>query len=380
MATGPLAIDMYLPALPTLAAEFAVGAARVQHTVSAYLFGMAVGQLVFGPLADRHGRKLPLIAGLALFTAASAGCAVASSIEAFVALRVAQALGGAAGMVVIRAVIRDRFDALQSARVLSSMMLVMGVAPILAPLGGGWILVAGSWHWIFWFLAAFAVLCIVLVIAYLEESHPPERRSASLGHALAGLVPVGRDVRFLGPALVFISALGGFFSYLAAAPFVFIQYFGVPAQHFGWYFGANALGFITMTQFNRRFVSRHGPRRVMGWGVRTLGAAAIALLASALTGIGGFAGILAPIFVAIAAMGLIAPNATAVAMAPFGARAGGASSLLGAAQCLFGVLSSSAVGWVAASGAVPMAVILTACGAICFLADVFLVQPERTAA
>jgi DHA1 family bicyclomycin/chloramphenicol resistance-like MFS transporter len=380
MATGPLAIDMYLPALPTLAAEFAVDAARVQHTVSAYLFGMAVGQLVFGPLADRHGRKLPLIAGLALFTAASAGCAVASSIEAFVALRVAQALGGAAGMVVIRAVIRDRFDALQSARVLSSMMLVMGVAPILAPLGGGWILVAGSWHWIFWFLAAFAVLCIVLVIAYLEESHPPERRSASLGHALAGLVPVGRDVRFLGPALVFISALGGFFSYLAAAPFVFIQYFGVPAQHFGWYFGANALGFITMTQFNRRFVSRHGPRRVMGWGVRTLGAAAIALLASALTGIGGFAGILAPIFVAIAAMGLIAPNATAVAMAPFGARAGGASSLLGAAQCLFGVLSSSAVGWVAASGAVPMAVILTACGAICFLAHVFLVQPERTAA
>jgi DHA1 family bicyclomycin/chloramphenicol resistance-like MFS transporter len=380
MATGPLAIDMYLPALPTLAAEFAVDAARVQHTVSAYLFGMAVGQLVFGPLADRHGRKLPLVGGLALFMAASAGCAAASSIEAFAALRVAQALGGASGMVVIRAVIRDRFDALQSARVLSSMMLVMGVAPILAPLAGGWILVAGSWHWIFWFLAVFAALCIVLVISQLEESHAPERRSASLGHALAGLVPVGRDVRFIGPALVFISALGGFFSYLAAAPFVFIQYFGVPAQHFGWYFGANALGFITMTQFNRRFVSRHGPRRVMGWGVRTLGAAAVALLASALTGTGGFSGIIAPIFVAIAAMGLIAPNATAVAMAPFGARAGGASSLLGAAQSLFGVLSSSAVGWVAGSGAIPMAAILFACGAICFLAYVFLVQPERTAA
>ena len=380
MATGPLAIDMYLPALPTLAAEFAVDAARVQHTVSAYLFGMAVGQLVFGPLADRHGRKWPLIGGLALFTASSAGCALASSIEAFVLLRVAQALGGAAGMVVIRAVIRDRFDALQSAQVLSSMMLVMGVAPILAPLAGGWILVAGSWHWIFWFLAAFAALCIVLVIAHLEESHPPERRSASLGHALAGLLPVGRDVRFLGPALVFISALGGFFSYLAAPPFVFIQYFGVPAQHFGWYFGANALGFITMTQFNRRFVTRHGPRRVMGWGVRTLGAAAVALLASALTGTGGFAGIVAPIFVAIAAMGLIAPNATAVAMAPFGARAGGASSLLGTAQSLFGVLSSSAVGWVAASGAIPMAAIVFACGAISFLAYLFLVQPERTAA
>src|SRR5213075_1776964 len=177
MAIGPLAIDMYLPALPTLATEFKVDAARVQHTLSAYLLGLAVGQLAFGPIADRYGRKPPLLGGLVVFTLASAGCLLAGTMEHFVALRFAQALGGASGMVVIRAVIRDRFDEIQSARVLSLMMLVMGAAPILAPLGGGWLLVNGSWHWIFAFLAAFALASAALVWRFLEESHPTERRS-----------------------------------------------------------------------------------------------------------------------------------------------------------------------------------------------------------
>jgi len=187
MAIGPLAIDMYLPALPTLAAEFAVPPARVQHTLSAYLFGMAIGQLVFGPLTDRFGRKTPLIGGLALFGVASAGCALATGMQSLILLRFAQALGGSSGMVVIRAVIRDRFDALQSAQVLSLMMLVMGVAPILAPLLGGWILVHGAWHWIFWLLTIYTVLCVAAVLRYLEESHPPHLRSASIGRAIAGL-------------------------------------------------------------------------------------------------------------------------------------------------------------------------------------------------
>src|SRR4051812_5575711 len=160
MAIGPLAVDMYLPAMPTLQAQFGVDAPRVQHTLSAYLLGLAIGQLLFGPIADRYGRKRPLELGLALFMVACAGCALAQNIESFVVLRFAQALGGASGMVVIRAIIRDRFDALQSARVLSLMMLVMGAAPILAPLAGGYLMLHGSWHWIFWFLSAFAAMCI----------------------------------------------------------------------------------------------------------------------------------------------------------------------------------------------------------------------------
>lgn len=374
MALGPLAIDMYLPAMPMISAEYAADEGRVQQTLSAYLLGLAAGQLAFGPLADRFGRKGPMQAGLGLFAFACAGCALAQTIESFAALRFVQALGGASGMVVIRAIIRDRFDALQSARVLSLMMLVMGVAPILAPLAGGYIMLHGSWHVIFWFLAGYAVLCVGLVGAFLEESHPAGRRSPSLAHAVRGFGPVGTDRRFLGPVLVFISAFGAFFAYLAAAPFVFIQYFRVPAHNFGWYFAANAIGFIGVSQLNRRLVLRHGPRRVLGWGVSLLAASAAALLACAFLEIGGFAGVLAPIFCAVASIGLIAPNASAVAMEPFGARAGGASSLLGSAQSLFGFLSSAAVGWIPASGARPMATILGACAALSFASYLLFIR------
>jgi DHA1 family bicyclomycin/chloramphenicol resistance-like MFS transporter len=279
-------------------------------------------------------------------------------------------------MVLIRAVIRDRFDALQSARVLSLMMLVMGAAPILAPLAGGYLLLHGGWHWIFWFLAAFAALCVALVHAFLDESHPPELRSPSMRHAVGGFLPVGRDVRFIGPVLVFISAFGGFFAYLASAPFVFIQFFGVPAQQFGWYFAANAIGFIGVSQVNRRLVLRFGPRRVLGWGVAGYSAAAAALLACSLSGFGGFPGVLLPIFCAIASIGLIAANASAVAMEPFGARAGGASSLLGASQSLFGVIASAAVGWIGGAGPRAMAVVFAACAVIAVLAYTLLVRPR----
>ena len=380
MATGPLALDMYLPALPTLEAEFAASTARVQHTVSAYLFGMGLGQLAFGPLTDRFGRKRPLLVGLGIFALASAGCALAHSIDSFALLRFAQALGGSAGMVVIRAVIRDRFDALQSAHVLSLMMLVMGVAPILAPLAGGLLLVKGSWHWIFWVLAAYALFCVAAVFLFLEESHPPDARAPSVGRALAGVLPLMRDRRFLGPDLVFMAAFGAFFAYLAAAPFVFIRFFSVPADRFGWYFGANALGFITVSQLNRRLLAGRGPRRVLGWGVYLLGVAALLLLACALTGIAGFAGVFGALFLVVASLGLIASNASAVALAPFGDRAGGAASLLGASQALTGVVASAAVGWIHAQGAVPMAVVVAACAAISFVSYALLVKTERTSA
>jgi DHA1 family bicyclomycin/chloramphenicol resistance-like MFS transporter len=363
MAIGPLAIDMYLPSLPTLQAEFATSPARVQHTLSAYLLGLALGQLAFGPLTDRYGRKPPLLAGLALFIVASAGCLLAGSIGQLVALRFAQALGGASGIVVIRAVIRDRFDEIQSARVLSLMMLVMGAAPILAPLAGGWLLVNGSWHWIFAFLGAFAALCLALVALQLEESHPVHRRSRSLGRAVRSTLPLFGDVRFLGPVIVFIGAFGCFFAYLAAAPFVFIETFGVPAERFGWYFGANAGGFIAVSQLNRRVVARYGTRRTLGLGVGLLAVSAFLLFLFSLTGLFGFAGVLIPMFCVIASVGFIASNASSIAMAPFGERAGGASSLLGAAQSAFGVLTSAAVGWIGGSGALPMASIIAGCAA-----------------
>ena len=374
MAIGPLAVDMYLPALPALEAEFATTTSRVQHTLSAYLLGLACGQLLFGPIADRFGRKAPLLGGLALFALASGMCALAGTIGHFVAARFAQALGGASGMVVIRAVIRDRFDEIQSARVLSLMMLVMGAAPILAPLAGGWLLVNGSWHWIFFFLVGFAVLCFSLVAFLLEESHPAHRRTATLGRALKAALPLFADVRFLGPVIVFIGAFGCFFAYLAAAPFVYIQYFGVPADAFGWYFGAGACGYIAVSQLNRRIVSRLGTRRTLGLGVAFLACGAILLLILALSEVAGFLGVFIPMLLIVGSIGLIASNATSIAMAPFGERAGGASSLLGAAQSGFGVAASAAVGWITARGAVPMATVIAACAAIALASYLFLIR------
>jgi len=378
MALGPLALDMYLPALPTLEVEFAASPARVQHTVSAYLFGMAIGQLAMGPLTDRFGRKPPLLGGLGLFVLASAGCALAPHIGSFVLLRSAQALGGSSVMVVVRAVIRDRFDAIQSARVLSLMMLVMGAAPILAPLAGGWLLVAASWHWIFWLLAAYALFCIATAFLFLDESHPPHARVASIGGALAGMLPLARNRLFLGPALVFMFSFGAFFAYLAAAPFVLIQYFHIPAERFGLYFGANAFGFILVSQLNRRLVSGRGPRRVLGWGVSVLAAAAALLVPCAFTGAGGFTAVFVLLFFVVASLGLIASNVSAVAMAPFGDRAGGAASLLGFSQALTGVAASAAVGWIDARGAIPMATVIAVCAAVSLIAYLSLVRIDRT--
>ena len=374
MALGPLALDMYLPALPLLEAEFATTPARVQHTVSAYLFGMALGQLAMGPLTDRFGRKPPLLAGLAIFVLASVGCALADHIESFALLRFAQALGGSSVMVVVRAVIRDRFDAIQSARVLSLMMLVMGAAPILAPLGGGWLLIAASWQWIFWLLAAYAVFCIATASLFLDESHPREARIGSIGGALASMLPLARDRRFVGPALVFMSSFGAFFAYLAAGPFVFIQYFRIPAERFGVYFGANALGFILMSQLNRHLVTGRGPRKVLGWGIAILAVASVLLAGAAMTGIGGFAAVFGLLFFMVASLGLIASNVSAVAMAPFGDRAGAAASLLGFSQALTGVVASAAVGWIHASGAVPMATIIAVCAAVALASYLGLVR------
>jgi DHA1 family bicyclomycin/chloramphenicol resistance-like MFS transporter len=370
-AVGPLSVDMYLPALPTIAREFGVEVAPVQRTLSLFFIGLALGQALYGPIADRVGRKAPLLFGCGLYTLASAACALAPSLEVLVIARLGQALGGCAGMVITRSVVRDRFDERESARAYSFLMLVMGVAPITAPLIGGQLLGALGWRAIFWGLAAFGLICVVLVSVGLPESLPAARRARSgLGAVLRGYGRLLADRHFLGFALAggFISA--GMFAYISGSPFVFIELYGVPATQYGWIFGLNALGFILASQLNRWLLGRYRGAQILLATALVAAASGLLLVGVALAGLGGLVGLLPPLFICVASGGLIGPNSSAAAMAPHGEAAGSASALLGALQFGVGTVASLAVEALHNGSALPMAATVACCcaaGLICLV-------------
>jgi DHA1 family bicyclomycin/chloramphenicol resistance-like MFS transporter len=363
-AFAPLSIDMYLPGLPAIAREFGADAAAAQLTLSLFIAGLAVGQALYGPLADRLGRKRPLLVGCAIYALASAACALAPSIESLVALRFVQALGGCAGMVIARSVVRDLFDQRDSARMYSFLMLVTGLAPITAPLIGGQVLVASGWRVIFWLLSGFGLLCVALAALGLPESLPAERRTrAGLGSALAVYGRLLADRRFLGYALAGGFAFAGMFAYISGSPFVFIELYGVAPEHYGWLFGANALGLVSASQLNRRLLARYRGEAILAAALVICATAGALLALVAATGSGGLAGLLAPLFVCVASVGLIGPNTAAAAMAPHGRAAGSASALLGTLQFVVGAAAGALVGALPDGTALPMAAVIAACAA-----------------
>ena len=362
-AMGPLAIDMYLPALPNIARDLGVSAGAVQVSLALYFIGIAVGQAFYGPLSDRTGRKPALAFGLALFVAASIGCALASNVAALVAFRFLQALGGCAPLVVPRAVVRDYFDERESARMLSMLILVMGLAPILGPLVGGQLLVRFGWRSVFWVLAAYGGIWYVNVALFLPESLPPERRRRPPVKAILAIYgKLLRDRTYLGYVLAGGFMFAGLLSYISGSPFVFIEIFRVPPERFGLFFGTNAIGIIAASQINRWLAGRVDPRRIIAAVFPIATTAGFAMLVSAYTGRGGFAGILVPLFCFIACYGFIMPNTTALAMAPHGAIAGSASALLGTLQFILGATAGALVGALGNGTAVPFAAVIAACG------------------
>ena len=376
-AFAPMSIDMYLPSLPTLSRVFATDIASVQLTLAAFFLGLALGQVFYGPLADRFGRKGPLYLGTGLYVLASAGCALAPDIHILIGLRFAQAVGGCAGMVVARAVVRDLFDAQESARTFSLMMLVMGVAPILAPLGGGYLLVWLGWRSIFWALALFGLLCFASVVLWLPETRPAGRAATlRVGAVLKRYAGLLLDRRFVGYALAGGFAQAGMFAYIAGSPSVFIDTYQVAAQHYGWLFGINAFGLIAASQLNRRLLTKRGAADVLARTSATTAALGIVLLIVAVTGVGGFVGILLPLFGYVASLGLIFPNAAALAMAPHGDRAASASALLGTVQFGAAALASVLVGQLHDGTARPMAGVIAGCGLLALIAQRVLV-PNR---
>jgi DHA1 family bicyclomycin/chloramphenicol resistance-like MFS transporter len=361
-ALGPLSIDMYLAALPALAADFRASPSEIQMTLSACILGLALGQLLIGPWSDSVGRRRPVFAGLIAYALVSVLCVVAPSASALVALRFIQGVAGSAALVTATAMGRDLYHGAAAARFFSMLMLVMGAAPILAPVLGAQILLVVSWHGIFLALAAVAVILIGITGKLLPETLPPDRRhSGGVAVALKAFVEVLRDRTFLAYAVAGGLAFAAMFAYIAGSPFVLQSIYGMSPQAFGITFGINALGLIGASQVNGKLVHRFGPRRMMMAGMAMMAGGGTFLLAAVLFG-APLPFVLAGLFVVVATQGLVAPNTAALALAKHGRSAGSAAALLGTLRFTFGALSAPLVGLAGEHTALPMALIMALCG------------------
>jgi DHA1 family bicyclomycin/chloramphenicol resistance-like MFS transporter len=360
-AFGPLAIDFYLPAFPAMALAFGTDEQHVQLTLAAYFLGLSIGQLAYGPVADRFGRRVPLLTGVSLFTVASLACAYAPNLEWLMGARFVQALGGCAGMVISRAVVSDKCDAVGSAKVFSQLMLVMGLAPILAPMLGGLLVNTTGWQSIFLALTGFSAMAGLAVALGLPESMPAHLPRQPLSGALRQYGRLLKDPVYLGHALTGGIAIAGMFAYIAGSPFVFIKLYGVPAEHFGWLFGTNAAGFILVAQVNARLLAKRGPAYLLVRTVWIYLAAALTLLAVSSLHTEQLWPLLVPLFICISSLGCILPNASACAMTGQGARAGSASAMLGCLQFSVAAGAASLVGVLYDGSAMPMAMVISLC-------------------
>ncbi|WP_432171455.1 multidrug effflux MFS transporter [Streptomyces sp. 1222.5] len=360
-ATPPLAMDMYLPSLPEVTRSLHAPAATVQLTLTACLAGMALGQLVVGPMSDRWGRRRPLLAGLAVYVLATALCALAPNVETLVAFRLAQGLAGAAGIVIARAVVRDLHDGAAMARFFSTLMLISGAAPIVAPLIGGQILRVTDWRGVFVVLTVVGVLLAVLVRLRLPETLPPgERHSGGVGEALRAMRTLLADLPFTGYMLAGGFAFAALFAYISASPFVIQEIYGASPQTFSLLFGLNSVGLVIAGQINGKvLVGRVSLDKVLAVGltVIVLAATALLLMSAGVFGRAGLVPVATALFVLMSAMGITLPNAQSLALLRTRHAAGSASALLGTSSFLVGAVASPLVGVAGEHTAVPMAVV-----------------------
>lgn len=367
-AIGPIAIDMYLPAFPEMAKGLNTSVGNIERTLAGYLFGLSIAQLFYGPLSDRFGRRIPLFIGLCIFLAASIGCALSTDIQHLFFWRLAQAFGGAASMVIPRAVIRDRLDTNDAAKALSMLMLIMGVTPILAPIIGGQFLIFLNWHSIFLFMAAYAFIMLMLGLRYMDETLEPKRRQTLHTKIIFKnymLLITHKGFMFYALAGAFGSA--GMFAYISGSPRVFIQTFGVDPSIFGFIFGLNAASFILMAQVNARLLSRFQPAQLL-FAAQTCQViiAIIALLLSILGWLNLPLTMLALILF-MGALGFINPNSAALALSRHARRLGSASALLGTLQMFAGAMAGITISIWSSKSTVPLTAILFFCALISWL-------------
>ncbi|MDB5682445.1 MAG: drug resistance transporter, Bcr/CflA subfamily [Sphingomonas bacterium] len=341
-AFAPLSVDMYLPGLPQMTRDLGAPASAGALTVGAFYLGMCLGQLLHGPISDRIGRRIPLLGGVTLYVLASIGCALAGSIEMLIACRFLQALGGCAGLVVSRAVVRDRFPPQQSAHVLSTLLLVISLGPIIAPLLGGFVLLVADWRAIFWILTAFASVIGIATFLRLDES-----RSGASAREARGESPFRsywillREPQVMAYALAAGCSHAGLLTYLAVSPEVLVGGFGISPQALGWLIAVNGVGLLAANYLNRLLLVRFSYDWILRRANLVSVAAAAGLLAAGITGFGGLWGLAVPLFVIVAAIGFTQPNAFAGAMAHDPQRAGAASGLVGTLQFGFGAIGAA---------------------------------------
>ncbi|MGW7005923.1 Bcr/CflA family multidrug efflux MFS transporter [Streptomyces sp. NPDC054933] len=383
-ALPPLSMDMYLPSLPAVTNALHSPAATVQLTLTACLAGMALGQLAVGPMSDRWGRRRPLLIGMVVYVLATAVCAFAPSVELLIAFRLLQGLAGAAGIVIARAVVRDLYDGVEMARFFSTLMLISGVAPIIAPVIGGQILRFTDWRGVFVVLTVIGALLTVLVLRQLPETLPAERRQGGgLREALRTMRGLLGDRPFTGYMLAGSFAFAALFAYVSGSAFVIQDIYGASPQTFSLLFGLNSIGLVAVGQLNGKvLVGRVPLDRALGVGLAVIVTAAVALLlmTSGVFGTVGLVPVAAALFVLMSAMGLAMPNTNAQALMRTPNAAGSASALLGTSQFLIGAVASPLVGIAGEHTAVPMALVQVGCAVVAVVCFLVLCRPWRTPA
>ena len=361
-AIGPVAVDMYLPALPTIAADLGTNVGAVQLSLVSFFLALAVGQPIYGPLADLFGRRPPLIAGLAIFVAAAVGCTFVKSVDALVALRFLQGFGICSAAVIVRAVIRDLHTGPEAARLLSLTLLVLAVSPTLAPLAGSIFIQFFSWQSIFFVLAVAGLAGVSVAVWMLPETLPPERRDQrSFGHTFAGYVGLLRDGRFLSLTVITGLIQGGFFSYIVSSAFYFIEVHGLAPWQYSLVFAANALVLITLAQFSSNAMRRFGAERLIVLSVAVNAASAVLLLAVTLAGIASLPVALPFLFVVCWSLAFVGAPGTVLALDPHGDKAGTASALIGTLQFGISAGASALVSVLFDGTALPMVAVIAAC-------------------
>jgi DHA1 family bicyclomycin/chloramphenicol resistance-like MFS transporter len=357
---GPLCIDMYLPALPRISRDLEAGASAVQLTLTACLIGISLGQLVLGPISDRFGRRPPLLAGLAAFVVSSVACAAAPNIYVLTGCRLIQGVGGAAGVVIARSIVRDLHSGVAMVRFFSTLMLVTGLGPVLAPQIGSWALTFTTWRGIFIILAGFGLVLLGTAWLRVPETLPPQSRATGgMWSTLATMVSVGRDRIFLGYALACGLGMGATFAYIAGSSFVLQNVYGLSPQIYGLVFALNACGLIIGAQVNGHLAARFGPSRLLTFGLVLMATGGVVLLTVVSTGAVGLAGVVPSLFAVMFGCGFVGPNSLALALQRYPHAAGAASAVLGSFQFAVGALVAPLAGIGGTSDALPMALLIT---------------------